>query len=252
MAILRSTHVNRSKPVWLTLSLALAVGLLGGCATGPDAHPRDPLEPLNRGVHRFNDAVDRVVLKPVATGYVQLTPSPVRAGVGHFFDNLGDLWSSVNATLQARPREAAENLMRFGVNTVFGLAGVLDVATEMGIPRTRLDFGHTLGRWGTPAGAYLVLPILGPSSVRDGAGLAFDLSADPASGLNDVAARNALTALRLADTRADLLGATSLLEEAALDRYSLTRDFYLNHRQRQIDDMVDRGMGLGADAQREP
>lgn len=252
MAFIRRTHLSTMKPALLAPTLGLTLGLLVGCATGPDAHPRDPLEPLNRSVHRFNDAVDRVVLKPVASGYVQVTPSPVRTGVGNFFDNLGDLWSSVNASLQLRPREAAENFMRFGVNTVFGLAGVLDIASEMGIPRTRLDFGHTLGRWGAPAGAYLVLPILGPSSVRDGTGLAFDLAADPSSGLNDVAARNALTALRVVDTRADLLAATSLLEEAALDRYSFTRDLYLNHRQRQIDDMVDRGMGLGVDPDEQP
>jgi phospholipid-binding lipoprotein MlaA len=210
-----------------------------GCATGPDANPQDPLEPFNRGVYRFNDAVDTAVLKPVATAYQNVTPSPVQTGVNNFFGNLGDLWSAANAALQLRPREAGENLMRFSVNTVLGLGGLLDIATEAGIPRTRLDFGQTLGRWGAPSGAYLVLPFLGPSSVRDGTGLVVDLSVDPVSGMNDVSARNALTAVRVVNTRAGLLRATTLLEEAALDPYSFTRDLYLNRRQGQIDDMVE-------------
>lgn len=235
-------HTGRSPAL---LASALALAALTGCATGPDANPQDPLEPFNRGVYRFNDAVDTAVLKPVATVYKDVTPSPVQTGVNNFFNNLGDLWSAANAGLQLRPREATENLMRFSVNSVFGLAGVLDIATEMGIPRTRLDFGQTLGRWGAPSGAYLVLPIFGPSSVRDGTGLAVDMSVDPVSGMNDVSARNSLTALRVVDTRAGLLRASSLLEEAALDKYSFTRDLYLNRRQSQIDDMIDKGIGLG-------
>ena len=227
------------------LAGAMAVAFLTGCATGPDANPRDPLEPFNRGVYSFNDAVDKAVLKPVATVYQDVTPSPVQTGVNNFFSNLGDLWSAANAGLQLRPREATENLMRFSVNTVFGLAGLLDIATEAGIPRTRLDFGQTLGRWGAPSGAYLVLPIFGPSSVRDGTGLAVDMSVDSVSGMNDVSTRNSLTALRVVDTRAGLLRASSLLEDAALDKYSFTRDLYLNRRQSQIDSMIDKGIGLG-------
>lgn len=219
------------------LLVVLTMGLVAGCATGPAAHPQDPLEPLNRGVHRFNDALDTAVLKPVATAYQEAVPSPLQTGVSNFFGNLGDLWSAANAALQWRPREAGENLMRFGVNSVLGLAGLLDIATEAGIPRTRTDFGHTLGRWGVPAGPYLVLPILGPSSVRDGTGVLVDMSADPVLGMNDVPVRNTLTTLRVVDTRAGLLRATTLLEGAALDPYSFTRDLYLNRRQRQIDDM---------------
>lgn len=231
----------------LLASLAMASAM--GCATGPDANPKDPLEPFNRGVYRFNDAVDTAVLKPVATVYKDVTPSPVQTGVNNFFSNLGDLWSAGNAGLQLRPREATENLMRFSVNTLFGLAGVLDIASEMGIPCTRLDFGQTVGRWGAPAGPYLVLPILGPSSMRDGTGLLVDMSADPTSNMNDVSARNALTGLRVVDTRAGLLRVTTLLEEAALDPYSFTRDLYLNRRQGQIDDLIDQGVGLGGGTQ---
>lgn len=228
-----------------TAGLVVTLSLLAACATGPDATPGDPLEPFNRGVYRFNDAVDTAVLKPVATAYQNVTPSPIRTGVNNFFGNLGDLWSSVNAGLQLRPREAGENLMRFSVNTVFGLAGVLDIATEMGIPRTRLDFGQTLGRWGAPSGPYLVLPLFGPSSVRDGTGLLVDGYGDPVSGMDHVPSRNSLTALRVVDTRAMYLRATTLLEEAALDKYSFTRDLYLNRRQSQIDDMIERGIGIG-------
>ena len=226
-------------------ALALTLAWMAGCATGPDANPRDPLEPFNRGVYQFNDAVDTAVLKPVATAYQKVTPSPVRTGVSNFFGNLGDLWSSVNAGLQLRPREATENLMRFSVNTVFGIAGVLDIASEMGIPRTRLDFGQTMGRWGAPSGPYLVLPLLGPSSVRDGTGLVVDATGDPVSSMNHVPSRNSVLTLRVVDTRAGLLRATNLLEDAALDKYSFTRDFYLNRRQNQIDDLIDKGIGLG-------
>ena len=216
--------------------LAVAAIAISGCATGPDANPRDPLEPLNRGVYQFNEAVDTAVLRPVAQGYVAVVPSPVRTGVGNFFANLRDAWSALNAALQARPQPAAENFMRFSVNTFLGLGGVLDIASEMGIPRTTLDFGHTLGRWGVPPGPYLVLPLLGPSTVRETVALPVDRRGDPVSqGVDDVATRNSAQALRLVDTRASLLRAGELLEQAALDKYSFTRDAYLARRQRQID-----------------
>jgi phospholipid-binding lipoprotein MlaA len=216
--------------------LAVAAIAISGCATGPDANPRDPLEPLNRGVYRFNEAVDEAVLKPVAQAYVTVVPSPVRTGVGNFFANLRDAWSALNAALQARPQPAAENFMRFSVNTFLGLGGVLDIASEMGIPRTTLDFGHTLGRWGVPPGPYLVLPLLGPSTVRETVALPVDRRGDPVSqGVDDVATRNSAQALRLVDTRASLLRAGELLEQAALDKYGFTRDAYLARRQRQID-----------------
>lgn len=213
-----------------------ALALLAGCATGPDANPRDPLEPFNRGVYQFNDAVDRAVLKPVAEGYVAAVPRPVRTGVSNFFGNWRDLWSAVNALLQARLQPAAENAMRFSVNTFLGFGGVLDLATEMGIPRTTLDFGHTLGRWGVPPGPYVVLPLLGPSTVRETVALPVDRQGDPVSeGIDHIPTRNTTQALRIVDTRASVLRAGELLEEAALDKYSFTRDAYLARRQRQID-----------------
>lgn len=226
------------------LAALLLGGLLAGCATGPNANPRDPLEPFNRGVAGFNDAVDGALLKPVATVYRDVAPDLVRTGVSNFFGNLRDVWSAINATLQLRPREATENAMRFGVNTVFGLGGLLDIASEIGIDRTTLDFGQTLGRWGIPSGPYLVLPIFGPSTLRDAAGFGVETRGDLLLSLDHIPTRNSFTALRLVDTRANLLRATSMLEGAALDKYSFTRDIYLQRRESQIESLIDQGIGL--------
>jgi phospholipid-binding lipoprotein MlaA len=223
---------------------AVVIALMAGCASGPNANPQDPLEPFNRDVSAFNESVDSMVLKPVATVYRDVTPDLVRTGVSNFFSNLGDVWSFINASLQLRPREASENFLRFGVNTAFGLGGVLDIASEMGIERTRLDFGQTLGRWGVPSGPYLVLPIFGPSSFRDAAGFSVETRGDLIQGLDSVSTRNALTVLRAVETRANLLRATSMLEGAALDKYSFTRDVYLRRRQSQIEDLIDLGIGV--------
>jgi phospholipid-binding lipoprotein MlaA len=223
---------------------AVVIALMAGCASGPNANTQDPLEPFNRDVSAFNESVDSVVLKPVATVYRDVTPDLVRTGVSNFFSNLGDVWSFINASLQLRPREASENFLRFGVNTAFGLGGVLDIASEMGIERTRLDFGQTLGRWGVPSGPYLVLPIFGPSSFRDAAGFSVEARGDLIQGLDSVSTRNALTVLRAVETRANLLRATSMLEGAALDKYSFTRDVYLRRRQSQIEDLIDLGIGV--------
>jgi len=212
----------------------LALLLLSGCATGPDANPQDPLEPLNRQVQRFNDGLDRTIARPLAVAYRDTVPSPLRTGVNNFFNNLGDFWSFVNASLQARPQEAVENFTRFKVNTYFGFGGVLDVATEMGIERTPLDFGHTLGRWGVPPGPYLVLPLLGPSTVRDTVGRVVDQNADPIGTVKPSADRAALTVLQITDNRADLLPATDMVDRIALDRYSFIRDAFLQRRAAQI------------------
>lgn len=233
----------RCRAAVLSAASLLAL-LLAGCASGPNAHPQDPLEPLNRNVSQFNDAVDAALLKPVATVYRDVTPDLVRTGVNNFFSNLSDVWSFTNASLQLRPREASENFLRFGVNTAFGLGGVLDVASEMGIERTKLDFGQTLGRWGVPAGPYLVLPIFGPSSVRDAAGFGIELGGDLVQDIPSTATRNSLTVLRAVETRANLLRATAMLDGAALDKYSFTRDVYLRRRQSQIEDLIDLGIGV--------
>lgn len=208
----------------------LALALLGGCATGPNADPRDPLEPFNRGVYNFNEGVDRAVLKPVAQAYNDTLPSPVRTGVRNFFNNLSDVWTGVNALLQLRGQAAVESLFRFQVNTVFGLGGLIDVASDARIPRHREDFGKTLGHWGVPTGPYLVLPLLGPSTVRDTAALPADVWGNPVSHVSDHGVRYGLYGLRAIDTRAQLLRASNVVDEIALDRYTFTRDSYLQLR----------------------
>ena len=206
----------------------LVLALLQGCAIGP--HPRDPFEPFNRGVTRFNDGLDEAIVKPVAQAYQGVVPSPVRTGVNNFFGNLSDVWSFVNNVLQAKPQAAVDSFMRVSVNTLIGLGGVLDWATPMGIERHREDFGQTLGRWGVATGPYLVLPVLGPSTVRDTAALVIDAKGDLLLQIDNVATRNSLYALRAVDLRAGLLRAGEVLDQAALDKYSFTRDAYLQRR----------------------
>lgn len=206
----------------------LALALLQGCATGPN--PRDPFEPFNRSVTRFNDGLDETIVKPVAQAYQDVVPSPVRTGVNNFFGNLSDVWSFVNNVLQAKPQAAADSFMRVSVNTLIGLGGVLDWATPMGIERQRQDFGKTLGRWGVATGPYLVLPVLGPSTVRDTAALVVDTKGDLVMQVDHVPTRNSLYVLRAVDLRASLLRAGEVLDGAALDKYSFTRDAYLQRR----------------------
>jgi phospholipid-binding lipoprotein MlaA len=214
--------------------LAAAAAGLGGCATGPN--PRDPFEPFNRKMMTFNEGVDAVALKPAATVYRQALPPMVRTGVSNFFGNLGDVWSSVNSLLQLHVQDAAENFMRFNVNTFFGLGGILDIASELHIERHKEDFGQTLGRWGTPSGPYLVLPLLGSSTVRDALALPIDRKGDPVNYVDSAGEGNSLYVLRAVDIRSNLLRAGSVLDEAALDKYSFTRDAYLQRRRAQIFD----------------
>src|SRR5512140_2090398 len=228
----------------VSLVAAGALAGLGGCATGPNANPRDPFEPLNRSVMQFNDGVDAVALKPTATAYRNVLPPLVRTGVSNFFSNLSDPWSGVNSALQFKFHDAAENIIRFGINTVFGLGGVLDIASELNIERHREDFGQTLGRWGVPAGPYLVLPFFGPSTVRDAIALPVDRRADPLHEVQGWDARWSLYVLRTVDQRANLLRAGSVLDQAALDKYSFTRDAHLQRRRAEIlDNKPSRGEG---------
>lgn len=210
--------------------------LLVGCASGPNANPRDPLEPFNRGVYKFNDAIDAAVLKPVASAYRDVTPVRVRQGVGNFFGNLEDAWSFVNNALQFKGQAAIDSLKRFGVNTFVGWGGIFDVASEMAIEKHTKDFGHTLGYWGVAPGPYLVLPLLGPSTLRDTVALPVDLKGDITSNIAHVPTRNTTKAVRVVDNRAALLKASTMLEEAALDRYTFTRDAYLQRRRSVIYD----------------
>ena len=232
----------------------LLILLLVGCATGPNANPRDPLEPFNRGVFKFNDAVDTAILKPVATAYRDVTPVRVRQGIGNFFGNLQDVWSFVNNVLQLKGQDAIDSLKRFGVNTFVGWAGVFDVASEMNIEKHTKDFGHTLGYWGVAPGPYLVLPLLGPSTLRDTMALPVDLKGDIVSNITHIPTRTTATVVRAIDSRSDLLKATTMLEEAALDRYTFTRDAFLQRRRNMIYDgnpPEEETAGIGP-AQQEP
>ena len=218
-----------------TLLLALAI-LAGGCASVPNPDPRDPFEGFNRAVYKFNDGFDRAIAKPVATAYKTVTPDPVRNGVRNFFSNIADVFIGVNNLLQGKPEEALTDWSRFAFNTTFGFLGIADWATDMGLEKHDEDFGQTFGRWGAGSGPYLVLPFLGPSDVRDGVGTGFDMYTDPVSNHTPVDERNSAITLRLVSKRADLLGASRLLEQAALDPYAFLRDAYLQRRRSLIYD----------------
>jgi phospholipid-binding lipoprotein MlaA len=222
--------------VRLLCGLSLVMLLASGCATPGEGDPRDPLEPLNRRIYRFNEAVDEAVAKPLATAYRDLLHEEIRNRVRNFFSNIGDLWIGVNDVLQGKFYDGFEDFARFAFNSTLGLLGLHDVASEMGIEKRNEDFGQTLGRWGMGEGAYLILPILGSSTVRDGVGTAVDIYADPVADFRPIRLRNSAIALRLINTRADLLEASRILEQAALDKYVFQRDAYLQRRRSLVYD----------------
>ncbi len=216
-------------------SLAAAtVFLLGGCATSGNV--RDPVEGFNRAMFAFNDGIDKAIIKPVAQGYEAALPSPVRTGVSNFFGNIDDIFIAANNLLQGKVPEALSDVGRVLINSTVGLLGVIDVASEAGLEKHDEDFGQTFGRWGVGDGAYLVLPLFGPRTLRDTFGLVLDVKADPVSQLSDVSPRNTLTVTRGIDERARLLSTDKIVEEAALDRYSYIRDAYLQRRRSKIFD----------------
>lgn len=219
----------------LIASLVLC-GAAAAASAQQNANPKDPIEGWNRAVFGFNEGLDNAVLKPVATGYVKVVPELVRSGVRNVFANFGDAWSAINQLLQGKPVAAAEMTMRVATNTLFGVAGLFDVASDLGIERRTEDFGQTLGRWGLPAGPYLVLPLLGPSSLRDTAGLPLDLQWRPGALTDDNGTGLGLSLLQLIDTRANLLNASRILDGIALDKYVFVRDGYLTRRRSQVYD----------------
>ncbi len=228
------------------LALLVLSLVLGACASPPRAGsgaaaagaadrtaaatPVDPWEAWNRKVFAFNDSVDEAILKPVATAYRDVVPQLVRTGVNNFLGNIGDVWSTANQFLQGKAQLGLEMGMRVLTNTLFGLGGVLDPATEIGLTRRSEDFGQTLGRWGVGQGPFLVLPFLGPSTIRDTAGLVADRQTSASKLPDTEAGRYGMTALELVSLRANLLSTTRLLDDVALDRYSFVRDAYLARR----------------------
>lgn len=204
----------------------------GGCATS--GTPGDPFEGFNRAMFGFNEGVDKAVLQPVAKGYKAVVPEPARECVGNVFANINDIFVGVNSLLQGRVGDAVSDVCRVVVNTTVGLLGCFDVASKIGLEKHDRDFGQTFGKWGFGSGPYLVLPFLGPSTVREGIGTLIYTNLDPVWA-DHVRTRNVLYSLRAVNRRADLLEAGNVLEEAALDKYSFVRDAYLQRRQGMID-----------------
>ncbi|MGF6727697.1 phospholipid-binding lipoprotein MlaA [Paraburkholderia sp. GAS41] len=225
--------VRNSKP-WLLGAALTSIAGLSGCATSTASIPGDPLEPMNRAVFAFNESLDAHVARPAALGYTKVTPAPVRTAISNFFSNLGDIGNFSNDLLQLKATDATEDLVRFAFNSTFGIGGILDWATPAGLPKHHQDFGLTLGHYGVPSGPYLVLPVFGPSSVRDSSSWLFAYFTTPTTYLSsDISIP--LFGLNIVSTRADLLGATDLLSEAALDKYSFVRDAYSQRRQHLLE-----------------
>ena len=217
----------------LLLSLLLPLALLGGCATNS---PRDPLEPMNRAIYSFNDGVDTAIIRPVAEGYRAVLPAAVRTGVSNVFANVNDVLIALNNLLQGKVVNAVSDVGRVLVNTTVGVGGIFDVATNIGLEKHNEDFGQTLVWWGIGDGPYLVIPILGPSNLRDTVGRAVDYRTDPITYVRSMRLRNGLWGLRALSQRADLLDTSKILETAALDQYEFVRDAYLQRRRNLVYD----------------
>jgi phospholipid-binding lipoprotein MlaA len=212
----------------------LACLVMAGCATTRE-NP-DPWEGLNRKTYAFNDALDRAVMKPVAQGYQKVTPAFMQEGVNNFFDNIEDVATSLNNFLQGKPKHGFSDAGRFLANTILGIFGLWDVATPMGLEKHYEDFGQTLGVWGVPPGPYLVLPLLGPSSARDAPAKVVDPAWYYADAVNPERLYWGLWGLEKVRTRANLLKSESILDQAALDKYTFIRDAWLQRRQSQVYD----------------
>jgi len=220
-----------------TVAVAGALaGLVGGCATPATPAAVDPAEGFNRAIFAFNEGLDTLVVRPTAKGYEFVVPAVVRTGVGNFFGNVADIFIGVNNLIQGKPTDAGSDIGRFAINSTFGIFGLFDVASDLGLEKHDEDFGQTFGRWGVASGPYVVVPVYGPRTARDTVGLVLDVEADPVGQVGRVAVRNSLVGLRLINDRTELLPADKVIEEAALDKYSYIRDAYLQLRRYKIYD----------------
>jgi phospholipid-binding lipoprotein MlaA len=218
---------------WRTTALVLLCSGLGACATPQNA---DPLEVANRRIYAVNMALDRTVVKPVARAYAEAIPRPVQRGVRNVLGNIKDVSIAGNNLLQAKPVAAVSDVGRVLVNSTVGILGIFDVATPLGLPKHNEDFGQTLGRWGVPSGAFIMLPLLGPSTLRDATGIVIEnMYLDPKQQLEDVAPRNTLTVLNVVDTRVTVLDLDTVIA-AQPDPYAFLRDAYLTRRQKLVYD----------------
>ncbi|GIK87571.1 MAG: hypothetical protein BroJett026_30520 [Betaproteobacteria bacterium] len=207
---------------------ALAAALLSGCATTTGSRD-DPLEPFNRAMYAIHEPIDRDVVQPIARAWLEL-PAALRQPVTNFFGNIDDLFSGVNGVLQGKTEKAAHDFGRVMTNSLYGLGGLIDVASGAGIPKGEEDFGQTFGVWGIPHGPYLFVPVFGPTTVRDGTGVIIRAYTTPVGYLEDVSARNTLWGVGLLDLRAQALETQSIVQQAALDPYTFVRRAYLQRR----------------------
>ena len=223
-----SVALDRGRPALSRAALAVAVALLAGCAGAPSRE--DPFEPMNRALYEFHDTVDTAVVKPVARAYIDVVPEFARTAVSNVFNNIEDLISAVNDLLQGKLDKLDDDLGRVLLNTAFGLGGIFDLASMVGIERGNEDFGQTFGAWGLPQGPYLFVPFFGPTTVRDGTGAIVRVMVGPVGYIGDVPLRNSLYGLGAVDIRAQALSAGAIVDTAALDRYLFIRNAYLQRR----------------------
>jgi len=220
---------DRGRPARSRAALAVAVALLAGCAAAPSRD--DPFEPMNRALYQFHDTVDTAVVKPVAQAYIDVVPELIRTGVSNVFNNIEDLISALNGLLQGKLDKFGDDLGRVVLNTAWGVGGIFDLASMVGIERGNEDFGQTFGAWGLPQGPYLFVPFFGPTTVRDGTGAVVRIMVGPVGYIGDVPVRNSLYGIGAVDLRAQALSAGAIVDTAALDRYLFIRNAYLQRRQ---------------------
>jgi phospholipid-binding lipoprotein MlaA len=230
--------VNRSIGIRRSLGLLAVAGtlVLSGCATTGGGRAYDPFEPVNRAMYAINEPIDKNLIKPIAQAYVDYVPTVIRTGISNYFNNIDDLFSAVNGLLQGKLDKAGNDMGRVMINTFPGILGLIDVASDLGIPRGNEDFGQTFGYWGIPQGPYLFVPLFGPTTVRDGTGFVLRVLWSPTTEIPDVAVRNVIYGLGGLDLRAQALGATSLIDEASLDPYTFVRRAYLQRREYMVYD----------------
>jgi phospholipid-binding lipoprotein MlaA len=215
-------------------ALVAAVALLGGCALGPTKS--DPFEPFNRAMYAIHEPIDTHVARPIAQAYVDYVPRLIRLGVSNVFNNIDDLFSGINGLLQGKPEKAGNDFGRVLINTGFGFGGLIDIASDAGIERGMEDFGQTFGVWGIPQGPYLFVPLFGPTTVRDGTGVLIRVWYGPVGYIPNIALRNSLYGIAAVDLRAQALEASSIVDKAALDRYTFIRRAYLQRREYLVND----------------
>lgn len=234
MALKGSHPKHRMAPA----ALGVVVGLwcICGQALAAQPDPRDPLESFNRAVYSFNDVLDRALIRPVASAYIKVTPHWMRKGVTNFFGNVGDVWYAVNNAITLKRQATGDSVGRVMINSTVGLLGFIDVASEMNIEKHPADFGLTLGRWGVSPGPYVMVPVLGPYTLREVVAWPVDYQGNWVSHVQDIPTRDGLTVLSALDLRASYLKAGEVIDGAALDAYSFTRDSYFQRQRYRLYD----------------